>query len=110
MITLSEGPVLYENGKITETDQGQKANQQKTIAYQILKAHNTAPTMDKLQVRFDKLTSHDITYVGIIQTARASGLERFPMPYIDLSSEAIIWRQENLRSVWQRISLITPRL
>ena len=82
MITLSEGPVLYQNGKITETDQGQKANQQKTIAYQILKAHNTAPTMDKLQVRFDKLTSHDITYVGIIQTARASGLERFPMPYV----------------------------
>ncbi|MBR3643955.1 MAG: hypothetical protein IKN57_10640, partial [Parasporobacterium sp.] len=67
MITLSEGPVLYQNGKISETDQGQKANQQKTIAYQILKAHNTAPTMDKLQVRFDKLTSHDITYVGIIQ-------------------------------------------
>ncbi|MDO4205991.1 MAG: hydratase [Lachnospiraceae bacterium] len=82
MITLSEGPVLYQNGKISETDQGQKANQQKTIAYQILKAHNTAPTMDKLQVRFDKLTSHDITYVGIIQTARASGLERFPMPYV----------------------------
>ena len=82
MIRLSEGPVLYQNGTIVETDQGQKANQQKTIAYQILKAHNTAPAMDKLQVRFDKLTSHDITYVGIIQTARASGLERFPMPYV----------------------------
>ena len=44
--------------------------------------HNTSGNMDKLQVRFDKLTSHDITFVGIIQTARASGLERFPMPYV----------------------------
>ncbi|MCQ2530359.1 MAG: hydratase [Lachnospiraceae bacterium] len=53
-----------------------------TIAYQILKNHNTSGNMDKLQLRFDKLTSHDITYVGIIQTARASGLEKFPMPYV----------------------------
>ena len=53
-----------------------------TIAYGILKKHNTSGNMDKLQVRFDKLTSHDITFVGIIQTARASGLERFPMPYV----------------------------
>ena len=53
-----------------------------TIAYGILKKHNTSGNMDKLQVKFDKLTSHDITFVGIIQTARASGLERFPMPYV----------------------------
>ena len=53
-----------------------------TIAYGILKEHNTSGQMDKLKIRFDKLTSHDITYVGIIQTARASGLERFPMPYV----------------------------
>ena len=53
-----------------------------TIAYSILKAHNTSGNMDKLQIKFDKLTSHDITFVGIIQTARASGLEKFPVPYV----------------------------
>ena len=53
-----------------------------TIAYSILKAHNTSDNMKKLQIRFDKLTSHDITFVGIIQTARASGLEKFPVPYV----------------------------
>jgi aconitate hydratase len=53
-----------------------------TIAYGILKQHNTSGNMDKLCIKFDKLTSHDITYVGIIQTARASGLEKFPIPYV----------------------------
>ena len=53
-----------------------------TIAYGILEAHNTSDNMDKLKIRFDKLTSHDITFVGIIQTARASGLEKFPIPYV----------------------------
>ena len=53
-----------------------------TMAYAILKDHNTSGNMDKLQIKFDKLTSHDITYVGIIQTARASGLEKFPIPYV----------------------------
>lgn len=53
-----------------------------TMTYGILKEHNTSGNMEKLKVRFDKLTSHDITYVGIIQTARASGLEKFPMPYV----------------------------
>ena len=53
-----------------------------TIAYEILKAHNVSSSMDKLQIKFDKLASHDITFVGIIQTARASGLERFPIPYV----------------------------
>ncbi|MCM1190302.1 MAG: hydratase [bacterium] len=53
-----------------------------TIAYGILESHNTSGSMDKLKIRFDKLTSHDITFVGIIQTARASGLEKFPMPYV----------------------------
>ncbi len=53
-----------------------------TIAYGILKAHNTSGNMEKLQIKFDKLTSHDITFVGIIQTARASGLEKFPIPYV----------------------------
>ena len=53
-----------------------------TIAYGILKDHNTSGNMDKLKIKFDKLTSHDITFVGIIQTARASGLEKFPIPYV----------------------------
>ncbi|MBO4982280.1 MAG: hydratase [Lachnospiraceae bacterium] len=55
---------------------------QNTIAYGILKEHNTSGNMEKLKIRFDKLTSHDITFVGIIQTARASGLQKFPMPYV----------------------------
>ena len=53
-----------------------------TIAYSILKAHNKSDNMEKLQIKFDKLTSHDTTFVGIIQTARASGLEKFPVPYV----------------------------
>ena len=53
-----------------------------TIAYSILKSHNTSGNMEKLKIKFDKLTSHDITFVGIIQTARASGLEKFPIPYV----------------------------
>ena len=53
-----------------------------TIAYRILEEHNTSRNMEKLKIKFDKLTSHDITFVGIIQTARASGLEKFPVPYV----------------------------
>ena len=52
------------------------------MAYKILKSHNTSSSMSKLKIKFDKLISHDITYVGIIQTARASGLEKFPVPYV----------------------------
>ena len=59
----------------------QKEAAKGTIAYGILKAHNKSGDMDHLQMRFDSLTSHDITYVGIIQTARASGMKEFPMPY-----------------------------
>ena len=53
-----------------------------TMAYHILEAHNTSSNMEKLKIKFDKLTSHDITFVGIIQTARASGLTKFPIPYV----------------------------
>ena len=53
-----------------------------TIAYGILRDHNTSGNMEKLQIKFDKLTSHDITFVGIIQTARASGIEKFPVPFV----------------------------
>ena len=68
-------------GKLGNVPDKEEAKKQ-TIAYGILKAHNTSDNMDKLKIRFDKLTSHDITFVGIIQTARASGLEKFPMPYV----------------------------
>jgi aconitate hydratase len=63
-----------------DVDKSEAATQ--TIAYGILKNHNTSGNMEQLQIKFDKLTSHDITYVGIIQTARASGLEKFPIPYV----------------------------
>ncbi len=68
-------------GKMAQVPSKEEAKRQ-TIAYGILKAHNTSGNMEKLRIRFDKLTSHDITFVGIIQTARASGLTRFPMPYV----------------------------
>ena len=60
----------------------QKEAAKNTMAYGILAAHNTSGNMEKLKIKFDKLTSHDITFVGIIQTARASGLEKFPVPYV----------------------------
>ena len=63
-----------------EVDKAEAAKE--TIAYGILEAHNTSSNMDRLKIKFDKLTSHDITFVGIIQTARASGLEKFPIPYV----------------------------
>ena len=53
-----------------------------TMAYEILKAHNTSDNMDALRMKFDSMTSHDITYVGIIQTARSSGMKEFPLPYV----------------------------
>lgn len=69
------------SSKMAQVPSKEEAKKQ-TIAYGILKDHNTSQDMGKLKIRFDKLTSHDITFVGIIQTARASGLEKFPMPYV----------------------------
>ena len=66
----------------TGADVAKETAAQQTIAYGILKDHNTSGNMEHLQIKFDKLTSHDITFVGIIQTARASGLEKFPIPYV----------------------------
>ena len=66
----------------TGKDTTREESRQQTIAYNILREHNTSGNMDKLKIKFDKLTSHDITFVGIIQTARASGLEKFPVPYV----------------------------
>ena len=87
---LLNGTELVEDGRDAadiiksrtgETITGSEAAKN-TIAYGILKEHNTSGSMEKLQIKFDKLTSHDITFVGIIQTARASGLEKFPIPYV----------------------------
>ncbi len=66
----------------TGKETGKAEAAKNTMAYAILQEHNTSGNMEKLKIRFDKLTSHDITYVGIIQTARASGLTRFPLPYV----------------------------
>ncbi len=97
MIHLSDGGAYLVNGTdiVPDSAQAQAEIESKTgkevsreeaaretIAYRILKEHNTSGNMEKLKIKFDKLTSHDITFVGIIQTARASGLEKFPVPYV----------------------------
>ena len=80
---IEDGPETLAEIKEKTGHEVSKAEAAKeTIAYSILEKHNTSDNMDKLKLRFDKLTSHDITFVGIIQTARASGLEKFPMPYV----------------------------
>lgn len=78
---LYENGVFYQNGKITN-DGNVEEGKKKTLAYQILDAHDNHTNPNILHIRFDSLTSHDITYVGIIQTARASGLKKFPVPYV----------------------------
>lgn len=95
-ITLHNGGAYYIGGRQWIADSGDSSGapagvaglsvsreeaRKQTMAWQILQAHNTSGDMQNLKIRFDKLTSHDITYVGIIQTARASGLTKFPMPY-----------------------------
>ena len=92
MIKLHEGGVYLVDGQLVPAAQAQEdprlqdATPQQakkaTIAYSILQAHNHSGDPASLQIRFDALASHDITYVGIIQTARASGMEKFPMPYV----------------------------
>ena len=73
----------FVNGKLEENYSGSKEDGvKKTIAYSILQKHNTSGNSENLKIKFDKITSHDITYVGIIQTARASGLTKFPIPYV----------------------------
>ena len=89
MIKLYDNGVYLLNGTEIVEDTGSVSvpvskdeAAQNTMAYGILKEHNTSSDMEHLQIKFDKLTSHDITFVGIIQTARASGLEKFPIPYV----------------------------
>ena len=97
MIKLYEGGAWLVNGNefipdgsdaaaAIESKTGKRVDRSEaakgTIAYRILDAHNTSGNMEQLKIKFDKLTSHDITFVGILQTARASGLEKFPVPYV----------------------------
>ncbi len=81
MIQLTQQPVVWSGGAPRPASEGERAGREKTIAYRILRAHDTAGGGGLLRLRFDALISHDITYVGIIQTARASGLTEFPLPY-----------------------------
>ena len=95
MIKLYDGGIYLVNGKeIVPAAEAEKVTQltgtkpcpeeaaKGTIAYSILKSHNISGNMDHLQIRFDSMASHDITFVGIVQTARASGMEKFPLPYV----------------------------
>lgn len=92
MIKLYDSGVYLKNGSgiveanseeaVKSLNRNQDEAKKGTMAYKILEKHNTSGNMNKLKVKFDKLTSHDITFVGIIQTARASGLEKFPVPYV----------------------------
>ncbi|MGN0266682.1 MAG: hydratase [Lachnospiraceae bacterium] len=93
MVKLYDGGVYLVNGTqiVSEAEQaeaitGKKVSKEEakkgTIAYSIMKAHNTSDDMDHLRIKFDAMTSHDITFVGIIQTAKASGMDKFPIPYV----------------------------
>ncbi len=81
MIKLINKGVYYSNGKLTKAKAKDLDAKQKTMAYKILSSHNISGDNKKLNIKFDEITSHDITYVGIIQTAKASGLDKFPIPY-----------------------------
>ncbi len=80
MVKLIDSGVIYKNGKLEVAPITQKSNQNGSIAYGIIASHNVG-SPEKLNIKFDEITSHDITYVGIIQTAKASGLTKFPLPY-----------------------------
>ena len=88
MVTVFQDGAFYYNGRLLPPQDGIQAGltadagRARTMAWHILSDHNTSGSMDQLKLRFDAMASHDITYVGIIQTARASGLEEFPIPYV----------------------------
>ena len=81
MIKLIEKGVYYKNGKLVKASKVDENAKKGGLAYKILSAHNLSNDDKKLNIKFDEITSHDITYVGIIQTAKASGLDKFPLPY-----------------------------
>ena len=80
MLNLRNYPCVYRNGSLIPAED--TAGKDKTMAYGVLASHNTSGNMETLKLKFDAMASHDITYVGIIQTARASGLKEFPLPYV----------------------------
>ncbi|MCB7320609.1 hydratase [Lacrimispora sp. 210928-DFI.3.58] len=95
MVSLYEGGIYLVNGTeivpekegakvkaLTGKDAEKESARKGTIAYSILKAHNTSDNMEHLKLKFDSMASHDITFVGIVQTAKASGMEQFPIPYV----------------------------
>ena len=89
MLKITPQGAYYKNGAFLPAQDGPAAGlpapeeaKKGTMAYAILKAHNTGDSMDSLAIKFDAMASHDITYVGIIQTARASGMKEFPVPYV----------------------------
>lgn len=95
MVSLYDSGIYLVNGteivpesesgkvkKLTGRDADQASARKGTIAYSILEAHNTSGDMEHLKLRFDSMASHDITFVGIVQTAKASGMETFPIPYV----------------------------
>lgn len=81
MIKLINKGVYFRDGKLVRAKEKDQVAKKGTMAYKILASHNLSNNDEKLNVKFDEITSHDITYVGIIQTAKASGLEKFPIPY-----------------------------
>ena len=82
MIKLHSGGVVWNSGTVTKAPEAMAGNREKTMAYQILRKHHRGGEDGLLHLTFDSLISHDITYVGVIQTAKASGMERFPVPYV----------------------------
>lgn len=81
MIKLIKKPVVYSNGKLIKGSEKDLSGKKDTLSYNVLLKHNTSGNDKKLKIKFDEITSHDITYVGIIQTAKASNLKEFPLPY-----------------------------
>ena len=95
MVSLYDGGVYLVNGKeivpeaeaakvkaLTGREADKESDRKGTMAYSIMEAHNTSGNMEHLKIKFDAMTSHDITFVGIVQTAKASGMEKFPLPYV----------------------------
>ena len=81
MLTIHNEGMKWQDGRLVPAPKDE-SGVRATMSWSVLQAHNTSGDPDKLQIRFDAMASHDITYVGIIQTARASGMKQFPLPYV----------------------------
>ena len=113
MIKLYEkGIYLSDNNEIVAEDSlprhiCKEDAKKGTIAWSILSAHNTSGDMNKLKIKFDSLASHDITFVGIIQTAKASGMERFPLPYVTIIYFVCLRHSVTAESLCRHILLLS---